>query len=353
METEVDNMAGHALSRADQPIMATDTVLGDRKELASFALEHTRMPMVVSDPRQLDNPIVLVNASFLEQTGYAAGEVIGRNCRFLQGDDTDPRAVESIREAVRAARRHTVELLNYRKDGRPFWNQLHISPVHSPGGELVYFFASQMDVTEQRKTMALERAEHALLLEVDHRAKNALALVQGIVRLSGRAAGTDAYADAVTGRVDALAVAHRLLSDAKWQAIGVDALVAALIAALGDRRFDTQGPRLLLSTEQVQPLAIVIHELLVNVRTHGALGEPSGRCVIEWRRSANSIAILVVEHRRHNPAPPRHAGFGTRIIEQVIKRQLSGDLHNEWRTDGLTTTVTVPAQVDDAAPSLV
>ena len=108
--------------------MATEGALRDGKELAFVALERTRMPMVVSDPRQPDNPIVLVNSAFLQQTGYTAGECIGRNCRFLQGPGTEPRAVEIIREGLAAETPFTVELLNYRKDGRSFWNQLYVQP---------------------------------------------------------------------------------------------------------------------------------------------------------------------------------------------------------------------------------
>lgn len=163
--------------RGDQTISADESVLGDRKELAFVALERTRMPIVISNPRLPDNPIVLANSAFLQQTGYAANEVIGRNCRFLQGSGTDPDVVDMIRNAVRAEQPLTVELVNYRKYGTPIWNQLHVSPVHDDAGKLSYFFASQMDVTEAHRANDLKAAEHSLLREVDHRAKNALALV--------------------------------------------------------------------------------------------------------------------------------------------------------------------------------
>jgi PAS domain S-box-containing protein len=85
-------------------------------------LERTRMPMVVSDPRESDNPIILANEAFLEMCGYEREEVLGRNCRFLQGPDTSRAAVAEIRRSIAAGKEVTVELLNYRKDGSSFWS---------------------------------------------------------------------------------------------------------------------------------------------------------------------------------------------------------------------------------------
>ena len=114
------------------------------------AIETTRMPMVLSDPNQPDNPIVFANKAFMHMTGYDRSEVVGRNCRFLQGTDSDPEAVDRIRHAVRARTELAVELLNYRKDGTSFWNALFVSPVFDAGGNLRYFFASQLDVSRRR-----------------------------------------------------------------------------------------------------------------------------------------------------------------------------------------------------------
>jgi PAS domain S-box-containing protein len=126
--------------------------LQDRGNIFFAAVEMTRMPMVVTDPRRPDNPIVFANGAFFDLTGYSDEEVIGRNCRFLQGPQTDPRTVDEVRLAVRERRAVAVDLLNYRKDGTPFWNALFIGPIFDKGGELLYFFASQMDITERRST---------------------------------------------------------------------------------------------------------------------------------------------------------------------------------------------------------
>lgn len=168
----------------DRPAAATPKGMIDHKELATFAFQRTRMPMVVSDARQPDYPIVLANDAFLELTGYLAEDLLGRNCRMLQGPDTSRTAVAEIRTIIAQERGGNVELLNYRKDGSVFWNQLHLSPIHDDEGRLAYYFASQIDATEFRKIQTLEEAEHRLLMEVDHRTKNVLAIVDSIVRLS-------------------------------------------------------------------------------------------------------------------------------------------------------------------------
>ena len=114
------------------------------------AVEMTRMPMIVTDPNRDDNPIVFANHAFLRMTGYEREEIVGRNCRFLQGPDTDRDTVADVRRAIETRQDIATEILNYRKNGSTFWNALFISPVLDPRGKLIYFFASQLDVSRRR-----------------------------------------------------------------------------------------------------------------------------------------------------------------------------------------------------------
>ncbi|MEH3119142.1 MAG: histidine kinase famiy protein [Methylorubrum populi] len=114
------------------------------------AVSMTRMPMVVVDPNRDEHPIVFVNQAFLEMTGYVREEVIGRNCRFLQGPETDPATRAQVRAAIERRRDIATEILNYRKDGSIFWNALFVSPVYNAAGDLLYFFGSQLDITRRR-----------------------------------------------------------------------------------------------------------------------------------------------------------------------------------------------------------
>ena len=96
----------------------------DSNSIFFAAVKTTRMPMIVTDPNQPDNPIVFANPAFMAMTGYSEQELIGHNCRLLQGPDTDPDTVTEIRRAIDARREISVELLNYKKNGAAFWNAL-------------------------------------------------------------------------------------------------------------------------------------------------------------------------------------------------------------------------------------
>ena len=124
----------------------------------------TRMPMVISNPRLPDNPIVYVNDAFLELTGYEREEIVGRNCRFLQGPKTDPAAVARIRRAIVDQEFIELDLRNHRKDGSAFWNRLLMVPVRDAAGDVAYFFASQFDVTLERERLVNLEARNGALM---------------------------------------------------------------------------------------------------------------------------------------------------------------------------------------------
>ncbi|MDX3910507.1 MAG: PAS domain-containing protein [Sphingobium sp.] len=326
--------------RGDLPAAAASYALPDRRELAVIAVERTRMPMVVTDPRQQDGPIVLANHAFLELTGYSAEEVIGRNCRFLQGPLTSDSEIASIRDGLTKKCNVSVELLNYRKDGSTFWNQLSISPVLDEAGDVIYHFGSQKDVTEQRRAQEMEHTERTLLMEVDHRALNALALVQSFVRLS-RTDSTEQYAAAIQGRVDALARAHRLLAQNSWEGATIKQLIALETPPISTYRLDIDGPPTVIPATRVQPMALVLHELMSNALTHGALSDPIGKIFIRWHHLDARLVINWREHWAAHSRPKPEPQFGMKIIKGTIENQLRGATKFEWRNTGLETQLSI------------
>ncbi|MDI5928485.1 blue-light-activated histidine kinase [Rhizobium leguminosarum] len=339
-------MARHSTEKlhGDLPSASSKAASADRKELAAIAFERTRMPMVVTDARKPDLPIVLANKAFLELTGYEAQDVLGRNCRFLQGHATSPIAVAEIRAAIAAEHEITVEILNYKKSGEQFWNRLHLSPIHGDDGRILYFFGSQIDMTEYRRIEALEASEHRLLMEVDHRSKNVLAIVDSIVRLSN-ADDPALYAAAIQHRVQALARAHTLLAERGWTSISVEELIRQQVMPFAASRAFFSGPDIKMPAPVVQPLALVLHELAVNAAHHGALAAAQGRLSVSWmpRTSGAGFNIRWQEVGSRPPPILTKRGFGTVIVGAMVEKQLKGRLEKTWSDGGLLIDIEIPS----------
>ncbi len=226
------------------------------------AIETTRMPMVLSDPNQLENPIVFANQAFVHMTGYDQSEIVGRNCRFLQGPETDADTVSQIRDAIRGRGEIATELLNYKKDGTSFWNALFISPVFDKTGTLVYFFASQLDVSRRRDAEeALRQAQKMeavgqLTGGIAHDFNNLLQVITGYMDglKDHAAASNDARLIRQVGAVSAAAdratsLTQQLLAFSRKQKLQGRAVnLNALISGMSDLLNRTLGDAIQLAT---------------------------------------------------------------------------------------------------------
>lgn len=202
------------------------------------------------------------------------------------------------------------------------------------------------DVTERRRA---EERQMLLAREVDHRAKNALAVVQSIIALT-RDADPERFRAAVIGRIAALARAHTLLARDGWSSADLRELVEEEVAPyrVGAEALDRvtlDGPAVALAPGAAQPLAMALHEMATNAAKHGALAALDGRVVIHWRAMENGgLAMRWSEARGEPlPGPPARRGFGYSVIRNTVERQLGGRCAFEWREEGLAVRIDLPA----------
>jgi len=131
-------------------VLLSDKPVNEQLLLKDRALSATAEGITISDNLQPDNPIVYANEGFERLTGYTREDVLGKNCRFLQSEQTDPDTIEEIRSSIREEKSCSVEILNYRKDGTPFWNLLSITPVRDESGRVTNFLGIQSDITRRK-----------------------------------------------------------------------------------------------------------------------------------------------------------------------------------------------------------
>jgi PAS domain S-box-containing protein len=199
-----------------------------------------------------------------------------------------------------------------------------------------------VDITDRKEA---EERQALLAREVDHRARNALALVQSIVRLT-RSDTVKSYIAAVDGRIGALARAHTLLAQSRWQGADLGRLVeeelAPYRAAGDDTRVAASGPDVSLEPRTAQTLALALHELSTNAAKYGALSVASGRVGLNWELQPDSLVLHWSESGGPVAKPPPTPGFGIRVISTSIERQLEGKADFDWQPEGLNCSLCVP-----------
>jgi len=209
------------------------------------------------------------------------------------------------------------------------------------GGKVIRVSGVTMDITERKEA---EERQTLLAREVDHRAKNAMAIVQSIVRLT-KASTIANYISIIEGRINALSRAHVLLSHSRWQGADLDKIVDEELAPYRSthaERLSIVGPKVLLAPTKAQTLALALHELAVNAAKYGALSTATGKLALRWEVQDDALIIHWHESAGPQTQKPAATGFGTQIITGSIERQLGGKTRFEWLATGLRCTLTVP-----------
>lgn len=320
-----------AEARARESVLSANHGAGDP---FAAAVRSTRMAMTITDPRQNDNPIIFANEAFSRLSGYHHDELIGRNCRILQGPETSRKTVQKLARAIERHEDVHVEILNYRKDGTAFWNSLYVSPVRDEKGEVVFFFGSQLDVSEKKQTeldlnsvndelretrslleqqiddrtgelMRLLAQRSRLVNELDHRVKNNLQIIGSLLAFElRRDLGAEAR-ELVTRfqeRVDALGLAHR--DQHNKDAIGyfgVDTFIRTLVGKIlvqqhvwhREPHYDLEAVSLPIG--KAAPLSLALNEfvrVLLSTDDHQRTSEPA-RLSVSARRRNEMLSITV------------------------------------------------------------
>ena len=311
------------LLRFDVAVVLMDVSMPDLDgfQLASMIREH---------PRYKETAIIFVSAIHLTEADYVRGYEMGA---------VDYVSAPVVPEILRAKVKVFVDL--HRKTKQ----------LEKLNGELedrVAVRTDELRISNERQII--------LAREVDHRAKNALAVAQAIVRLS-QASTIEEYIAAIEGRISALARAHALLSDARWQGASLRTIVEEELAPFRGSdasRFTVSGPDILLKPASAQGIALALHELATNAAKYGAFACPSGKLGLSWDL-AGSLRIFWQESGVLNTKPPTSLGFGTRVINLSIESQLNGRTNYEWCDDGLHCILEVPdvlgTPVSDRTPA--
>ena len=212
------------------------------------------------------------------------------------------------------------------------------------GGQRLLYAAS-IDMTERREA---ESRERLLLREVDHRARNALAVVRALLQLSPRDQPPAEFARTLDGRIAAMARAHALLAAERWQGASLDGLLGQELAAFAGaetaQRVRLSGPPVLLKAELAQPLSLVLHELDDECREYGALSREAGQLRVDWEFGADGWLHLRWSERGGPPldGAPARRGFGSKLVERVTRAQLHGTVAFDWGVEGLEVLLAVP-----------
>ncbi|MEO8113694.1 MAG: HWE histidine kinase domain-containing protein [Phenylobacterium sp.] len=219
-----------------------------------------------------------------------------------------------------------------------YWSAVN-APVLDASGRVVQIVSATQDVTGEVLERRSEEARALLMREVDHRARNALAVVQSVLRLTV-AATLEEFKEVANGRIEALARAQTSLARLKWEGADLRDVVADELRSLAvEGSYGLEGPPILLEAQQVQPMSMIIHELGTNACKYGALSRKDGRLAVSWTVGAERQLVLAWrEAGGPSVVEPTRTGFGTRLIVQ-LGRQLRADIGFDWPQSGLSVQI--------------
>jgi len=304
---------------------------------------------------QPDGKVFWYNQRWFDYTGTTLEEMLSWGWTKVQHPEHVDRVVERIQRSWDTGEPWEDTFPLRGKDGEYRWFLSRARPIHDASGRIVLWFGTNTDITEQRQA---EESRLLLAREVDHRAKNALSVVQSLLRLTP-AHGQEAerFASTVGNRIAAMARSHELLSMERWTGADLRALAKEELAAYESVSADKvrlEGPPLRLTADVAQSISMLLHELATNAAKYGALSMPGGRVEIIWTQDVTAGGDLRLDWRETGGPPVATSppggrrGFGSRLIE-ILADQLGGSVEFDWRPEGLHCTLRLPTSRLSAA----
>jgi PAS domain S-box-containing protein len=276
--------------------------------------------------------------------GYRPEEMIGQSITRIIPAELHAEEGRILAQLRRGQHIDHYETVRVAKDGRRIDVSLCVSPLRDKSGQVIGAAKIARDITERKQAEMLQRL---LMQELNHRVKNTLATIQAIANQSMRRARNPAdFVAGFSGRIQALARAHDLLTQTRLQGAEIMDLVRdqVLLGEGDDQRVECAGPTLVLDVQAAMNLALVVHELATNARKYGALSGPDGRLSVTWEIRSNGGRQLVLDWRESGGgkvAAPRERGFGSTLIEQTLRAQ-GGQASIRYGAQGMSGTFTLP-----------
>jgi PAS domain S-box-containing protein len=287
----------------------------------------------------VDGGFLEVNDRFVEIAGWPREDLLGGTFQQITHADDLQADLDLLGALLRGETGwFAMEKRYIRKDGGVVWAHLTASIIRNAAGEPDHLVSIIRDISEEKR---IQQSRDLLMREVDHRARNALTVVQSVVRLT-RSDDPQAFKRSVIGRVDALARAQSSLSRANWTGSALrDIVVEELSSSADPGQWRAHGPEVLLQAETVQPLGMILHELSTNSVKYGALSAAGGEVAIAWdRREDGGWRLVWTESGGPPVAHPERSGFGSRLINRLAT-ELGGAVAFHWRPDGLVVELDV------------
>lgn len=339
-----------ALKDKDGNITGGINLLVDLSDQQRLLADSTRMAAIVSSSddaiisKTLEGIVTSWNASAERIFGYLAEEMIGQSIMKIIPADLHDEEKQIIGRLARGERVDHYETVRLAKDGRLVDISLTVSPLRDASGRVVGASKVARDVSERKRA---EEVQQLLLNELNHRIKNTLATVQAIASQTLRRAPSPAeFVTSFSGRIQALARAHMMLTGSTFQKAEISQLVRdqLLLGGPDDPRISCSGPTMMLEADAALHLALALHELGTNARKYGALSSPDGSIAIRWEMHANGGRELRLDWVERGGPPvraPSTRGFGTVLIERSLQSH-GGQALMRYAEDGVTCAITLP-----------